>query len=183
MVGKTDPKKGPKTTVHFRTRNCFGLPKRSPNTAAAPARFCIDRGSHFGTFFLFIGLVFGTRFAALELAPPSNLRNWFAGFSRVRRVRSVSTMTFDVPFGIEFSIVSKSCKSIDLIVNPLLWACFFVSKRVTFRLNFYSVFICFSKPVLWTFFKWPRCQSLLKVVFWCLFRFWVFPKNAFWTTF
>jgi hypothetical protein len=54
--------------------------------------------------------VVGTCFVDLDLAPPPNHGKRFAGFSRVRRLRSASTMTFEVSFGIDFSTFSKTWK-------------------------------------------------------------------------
>ena len=74
------------------TRKRFGIPKRSPNASMAPGRFRIDLRSHFDILLGPFGVVFGTRFVELEPGPPSNHKSWFAGFSRVRRLRSASTI-------------------------------------------------------------------------------------------
>ena len=73
-------KPGPERSLGFIQRRCFGLPESSPNASAAPARFFIDLGSHFGPFFMPLGV--GTRFVELEPATPSNHGSWFVCFSK-----------------------------------------------------------------------------------------------------
>ena len=70
---KLVPKWIPKRPSVFLDVEKFWPPATLPeHLRGAGARFCIDLGSNFGTFFMPFGIVFGTRFVELEPAPPSN---------------------------------------------------------------------------------------------------------------
>ena len=69
---------------------CFHqLPKHIRVANSVSYWFVIDLGSHFDA-------LFDTCFVDLELAAPPNHGRRFASFSRVRRLRSVSTMPFSI---------------------------------------------------------------------------------------
>ena len=63
-----------------------------------------------------------------------------------------------IPFCIDFSTFSKTCKSIDFIVKPILLECFSLLKTFIFQ----SKFIVFSKPLLAIVSRGSKCRSLLK---------------------
>ena len=103
MAPKTGPGKGGFLCRFASKAPPRTVPKRIRGANSISYRFCIDFGPHFGPFSMTFDAVVGTCFVDLKLAPPPNHGKLFAGFSRVRRLRSASTMIFEVHFGIGFS--------------------------------------------------------------------------------
>ena len=96
------PKLGSKEVNQFCVWPPWTVPKRIRVANSISYRFCNDFGIHVGAFSMTCDAVVGTCFGDLELAPAPNHGKRFAGFSRVRRLRSPSTRTFGVPFGSVF---------------------------------------------------------------------------------
>ena len=126
---------------------CCCLPRAPPNDFKTHARrqfvfFRLYRFRHpFECQFPYVRQRFRTFFIDLELEPAPNHGKWFASFSRVRRLRSASAMTFEFLCGITCKSTSGAYSFTLLMVKTL--------KKLPFSNYFFIHFSCFLKIVPW----------------------------------
>ena len=141
----------PKMTSPTIMRDVSGLPERSRNASTAPARFCIDLGIHFD--------VCSCHLMPFSV-PVSLIWSWprLQTTEAVRRLRSASTMTSEVPLRPDFQFF-KNLQKHGFFVKPMIFACFSFLKPFIFQSKFNCLF--FLKSPLGIVFRRSWCRSCL----------------------